>query len=388
MTDKTHTDQLVQQAKAGRPRRLKAMIKKETLQIIRDPSSILVSFVLPMLLLFLYGFGVSLDLDHLRVGLAMEDTSPDARTFAESLVDSRYFEVTIARDRRELLPLLAEGAIRGFVVVPEYFSQFRRRPDVVAPIQVVADGSETNTAVFVQNYVSGAFNVWLQQEAISDGLKGLPRVIPTPRYWYNEQLESRNFLIPGSLGIIMTLIGVLLTGLVVAREWERGTMEALMSTTLGAGELIIGKLIPYFLLGLVSMTICVVIATLGYGVPLRGSWWLVGIVTCAFLLTTLSLGLLISTLARNQFVAAQVSLIVGFLPAYVLSGFIFEISSMPGWIQVLTYFMPARYFVQNLQTLFLVGNVWSLILRNLAPQLILACLFFALTARKTVKRLD
>jgi ABC-2 type transport system permease protein len=195
-------------------------------------------------------------------------------------------------------------------------------------------------------------------------------------------------LIPGSLAIIMTLIGTLLTALVVAREWERGTMEAMMSTTVGIVELVVGKLIPYFLLGMISMTICVVIAVFGYDVPFRGSWWLLGIVSATFLFCALGIGLLISTVSRNQIVASQISIVVGFLPAYILSGFIFEIASMPLIIRLLTYLMPARYFVQCLQTLFLVGNVWSLVLFNLIPMFAAGLIFFIITARKTVKRLD
>lgn len=372
----------------GHLRRLKALIIKETFQIVRDPSTILISVVLPILLLFLYGFGVSLDLDHLRLGLVMEDTSPDAQSFAQSLFDSTYFDVKVARDRRELDDDLTRGSIRGIVVVPSYFSAFRARPDTVAPIQVIADGSEPNTANFVQYYVQGAYQNWLQQEHISTGLQRISTVNVQPRFWYNEQLESRFFLLSGSLAIIMTLIGTLLTALVVSREWERGTMEALMSTTLTRVELVAGKVIPYFILGMVSMVICVAVSVLGYGLPLRGSWWLLGIVSALFLFCALGFGLLVSTMCRSQLIASQISVTAGFLPAYILSGFLFEISSMPYWIQLLTYIIPARYFVQCLQTLFLVGNVWSLILFNMVPMLLIGLLFFVLTARKTAKRLD
>ncbi len=384
----------------NRLRRLRALNLKEFYQIIRDPSSILISVVLPMILLFIYGFGVSLDIDHLRIGLVLEDTAPDAQSFAKSLTDSRFFDVQIARDRRAFDQDIVRGSIRGIVIVPSYFSAFRRRsisegqnsfgklPSQIAPIQVIADGSETNTASFVQNYVRGAFQNWLLQEAISSNLEGLNLVNLQPRYWYNEQLESRNFLIPGSLAIIMTLIGTLLTALVVAREWERGTMEAMMSTPVGIVELLVGKLIPYFILGLCSMALCVTVSVFFYDVPFRGSYLLLLLVSSVFLFTALGLGLLISTLSKNQFVAAQVSMVTAFLPAFILSGFIFEISSMPLPIQILTYFLPARYFVSALQTLFLVGNVWELIKIDLLLMLLIGLVFFTITARKTVKRLD
>lgn len=375
--------------KSGRLRRLKALIIKEFYQMIRDPSSILISILLPLILLFIYGYGVSLDLNHLRIGLVMEDTSPDARSFAQSLIDSRFFDVRLSRNRSDFDHDITSGKIRGIVVIPSYFSQFRGRPeDNLAPIQVIADGSEPNTASFVQNYVQGAWQSWLQQEGFSSHLTDLPLIQTQPRYWWNEQLESRNFLLPGSLAIIMTLIGTLLTALVVAREWERGTMEALMSTPVTITEILVGKLIPYFILGMISMTMCGLITTLYYGVPLRGSIWLLGVVASCFLFTALSIGLFISSLAKNQFVAAQISIITSFLPAFMLSGFVFEISSMPTPIRLLTYLFPPRYFVSSLQTLFLVGDVPKLMIANIIPMLTIGLVMVSLTALKTVKRLD
>lgn len=369
-------------------RRLKALIIKEFFQIVRDPSSILISVGLPALLMFIYGFGVSLDLDHLRIGVVMEDTSPTARSFVESLQDSRFFDLKIVRDRRELTDDILSGRIRGMVVIPSYFSTFWKQSFHKAPIQVIADGSETNTANFVQNYVQGAWQIWLQQQNQSNELKGLPLIKVQPRFWYNEELHSRNFLIPGSLAIIMTLIGTLLTALVVSREWERGTMEALMSTPVNIFELILGKLIPYFILGMGSMFMCFFIAVFLYSVPFRGSFLLLGLISSVFLFSALALGLLISTIARNQFAAAQAAMVSAFLPAFMLSGFIFEIASMPLPIRLVTAVLPARYFVSSLQTLFLVGDVWSLLLFNLMCMLVIGIFLTAVTLRRTVKRLD
>lgn len=369
-------------------RRLLALIRKEFYQIIRDPSSILISFILPCILLFIYGFGVSLDMNHLRVGLVLEDTSPDAMSFAQSIMDSPFFDVKLARHRKEVEEDIVSGRIRGFIVVPSYFSAFRNRQDNTAPIQVIADGSEPNTANFVQNYALSAWQNWLQQERISKNLSGLPLVTTQSRFWYNEQLESRDFLIPGSLAIIMTLIGTLLTALVVSREWERGTMEALMATPVKISEIIIGKIIPYYCLGMGSMTICFLVAVYFYQVPFQGSFLLLALVASAFLMTALGLGLLISTIAKNQFVASQAAMVAAFLPSFILSGFIFEISSMPWLIRTITYLIPARYFVSSLQTLFLAGNVWSLILKNLIYMLIAGAVIMLIVAKKTVKRLD
>lgn len=369
-------------------RRLKAILIKEFYQILRDWSSLLIGFILPLVLLFIYGFGVSLDLNHLKLGLVLQDSSPDAQSFAQTLTGSLYFDVLVAHDARELIAPIVRGEIRGFVVVPSYFSAFMDKPDTIAPIQVVGDGSEPNTASFVQNYVNGAWQIWLQQQVIHRDLKGLPLVTLDVRYWYNEELASRHFLIPGSIALIMTLIGTLLTALVVSREWERGTMEALMSTPATITELLIGKLIPYFFLGMCSMTMCTIVAVAFYDVPLRGSWLVLALTSAIYLLAALGLGLLISTKARNQFVAAQASQITAFLPAFMLSGFIFEISSMPPLIQILTYIIPARYFVNSLQTIFLVGNVWSLVFINLLPMIAAGIILFVITSRMSVKRLD
>ncbi len=369
-------------------RRMKALIIKEYFQIIRDPSSFLISIVLPLILLFVYGFGVSLDLNHLKVGLVLEDTAPDVQSFAKSMTDSPFFDVKFAKDRRELDRDIISGNIRGFVVVPSYFSAFRQRQDNIAPIQVIADGSEPNTANFVQNYVRGAFQNWLQQEHISSNLQGLPLVELQARYWYNEELESRNFLIPGSLAIIMSLIGTLLTALVVAREWERGTMESMMTTPVSIVELLVGKVVPYFLLGFVTLAMCMVVSVFFYGVPFRGSILALCIVSGVFLVTALGLGLLISTISKNQFVAGQISTFTAFLPAFMLSGFIFEISSMPWIIQAVTYFITARYYVSALQTLFLVGDVWELLTIDIILMTAIGLIFFSFITRVTRKRLE
>ncbi|MGH2639575.1 MAG: ABC transporter permease, partial [Rhabdochlamydiaceae bacterium] len=202
------------------------------------------------------------------------------------------------------------------------------------------------------------------------------------------ELKSRNVILPGSIAIIMALIGTLLTALVVAREWERGTMEALMSTTVSIWELVIGKVIPYFFLGMCSMALCVLVSVFIYDLPLRGSCLLLAGVSALFLFCALGLGLMISTLTKNQIFAYQITLIVAFLPAYILSGFLFEIYSMPKWIQLLTYIIPAKYFVQSLQSIFLVGNVWRLIWIDMIPIMTMGLFFFIITALKTVKRLD
>lgn len=370
-------------------RRIRALVVKECYQIIYDPSSILIAIVLPIILLFLYGFGVSLDLSTVPLGIVMEDTSPDAQSLMQSFTNSTYFDVTLARDRRELLDPLLSGKLRGFVVIPSYFSSFRQFPeDRRAPLQVIADGGEPNTASFVQNYVAQTWLKWLTQEKINGDVSGLPRVSIQPRYWFNEALESRNFLIPGSLAIIMTLIGTTLTALVIAREWERGTMEALLATPVRIREILLAKLISYYGMAMCSMTCCVIGTVFFYGIPFRGSFLVLAGVTTAFLMSALGTGLLISTATKNQLAASQAAQVAGFLPAYILSGFIFEIGSMPKIIQLITYFIPARYFVRSLLSIFLVGNVWSLLIQDVLIMFFIGLIIFGVTARLIVKRLD
>jgi ABC-2 type transport system permease protein len=388
----------------GSIRRIRALVIKESYQIVYDPSSILISVVLPVMLLFLYAFGVSLDLNTVNIGLVLEDTSPDARSFAASITGSPYFNARVVRDRRELTSALLAGEIRGFVVIPSYFSAFRHEasanaldpqrqivyyPEVrQAPIQIITDGGEPNTANFVQNYVAQAWSKWLIQEKMEGKISGLPRINLQPRYWFNETLESRYFLLPGSLAIIMTLIGTTLTALVIAREWERGTMEALMATPVHINEILIAKLISYFAMGMVSMTCCVVLTVFVYGVPFRGSVIALAVVTAGFLFPALGIGLLISTATKNQLAASQAAQIAGFLPAYILSGYIFEIGSMPKIIQLTTYIVPARYFVKSLLSLFLVGNVWCVLIEATTIMVVVGLIIFGATSRLIVKRLD
>ena len=207
------------------------------------------------------------------------------------------------------------------------------------------------------------------------------------RFWFNPELTSRSFLVPGSIAIVMTLVGTLLTSLVVAREWERGTMEAMMATPVTAAELLAGKILPYFLLGLTSMTLCVMLAVFLFGVPFRGSVFALYALSAAFLMPALGQGLLISAATKNQFLASQLALISAFLPAFLLSGFLFEINSMPTVIQWITVIVPARYLIPSLQTVFLAGDLWPMFLHSILVMLGIGAVFFVAAARSTRKRI-
>lgn len=368
-------------------RRLRSLIWKEALQIVSDPSSILIALVLPIVLLFLFGYAVSLDITRLKIGVAIEERTAESESLLATLRDSKYFDVKESFDPRDMERDLVSGRIRGIVIIPINFSRKMVWENNELPIQMIADGSEPNTANFVQNYVRAAIAAWSQRRAMETGT-GMPSQIgEESRVWFNPSLESKNYLVPGSIAIVLTLIGTLLTALVVAREWERGTMEALMATPVRIQELVLGKLIPYFCLGLGSMGFCTLVAVAVFKVPLRGSLLSLGLITSAFLLGGLGIGLLVSTLSKSQFVASQVALVLGFLPALQLSGFLFEISSTPLPIQGLTYLFPARYLVQALQTIFLAGDIPWLLWTNGLILAGFAALFFFLTARVTRKRL-
>ena len=365
------------------------MAKKQKIEplfwLLFSAGGVLAALMLPILL-FLFGYGVSLDANNVRIGVAIESASPSARELAATFQACRFFDARVARDRRVFMPDLVAGRIRGIVVIPATFTSDAARVDGASIIQIITDGSEPNTANFIQNYAQGVVTTYRRQQAAQDQAPA-PAIAAVPRFWFNPELESRFFLVPGSMAIVMTLIGTMLTALVVAREWERGTMEAMMATPIGVAELLIGKLLPYFALALASITLCTAVAVFLFGVPMRGSPLALLLVSMAFLCPALGQGLLISALTKNQFVASQVALLSGFLPAFLLSGFIFEIASMPVPIQWLTAIVPARYFIPSLQTVFLTGDVWPLFLPDIGAMLLLGAVFFTLAARTTRKRL-
>jgi ABC-2 type transport system permease protein len=369
-------------------RRLRALCLKETRQILRDPSSGLIAFVIPLMLLFIFGYGINLDSSKLRLGILLEQHSEEARDLANAFAGSPYIEPTISDNRQQLMQMMQAGSIRGLVVIPNDFAEHMARPSDRAPLQVITDGSEPNTANFVQGYTQGVWQIWQQQRAADRGQQLTPLIEIQMRYWFNPAAISQHFIIPGAITIIMTVIGAILTSLVIAREWERGTMEALLSTQVTRSELLLSKLVPYYFLGMIAMVLCMVVSVFVLGVPYRGSLLILFVISSLFLASTLGMGLLISTITRNQFNAAMVALNAAFLPSIMLSGFIFQIDSMPAVVRAVTYVIPARYFVSTLQTLFLAGNIGSVLLVNLLFLIASAVVFIGLTAWKTPRRLD
>lgn len=369
------------------PRRLLALMAKEALQIRRDPSSLYIAFALPLVLLLLIGFGVSLDAKDIRLAVVLEQSTPKAQSLVAAFRASPFFVVDELRQRRQAEDGLVAGRYRGAVLLANDFDAQAQR-GLAAPIQVLLDGTDANTARLTKGYVEGVWAKWLAHEARLSGTSAAVPVSAEVRVWFNPGLESRHFLIPGLIAIIMTLTGTILTALVVAREWERGTMEALIATPVGRVELLVGKLAPYFVLGMGGMALSVVVGITVYDVPLRGSWWVLTLCSALYMVCSLGMGLLISTIAKNQFVAGQVALLAAFLPAFMLSGFVFEPSSMPLPIELLSRVVAARYFVTILQTLFLAGDVWSVIWPNSAALAVIALVFLAATWKRTRKSLE
>jgi ABC-2 type transport system permease protein len=373
--------------RGGKAQRLRGMVRKEFLQIRRDLSSIAIAFVMPVVLLILFGYGVSLDAKDVPLALVVDQPSAETAQLTGAFEGSTYFRPRMYRSMEAAEAALRAREVDGIVRLRGDFAR-RIKTGTEAPIQVLVNGVDANTARLVQGYVQGVWQGWLEHYAAAQGRELEQAVELEQRVWFNAELRSRNYLVPGLIAVIMTLIGALLTALVMAREWERGTMEALLVTPIAMGEVLLGKLVPYFVLGMGGMALSVVMAIGVFAVPLRGSLWVLVIAAALFLLVALGMGLLISIVTKSQFVAGQVAIIVTFLPAFLLSGFIFDIGSMPGVVQAITHLIPARYFVAILQTVFLAGDVWSVIVPNGAALLAMAVVFIGLARRKARKRLE
>ena len=343
--------------------------------------------MLPAILLLLFGYGVSLDAKHIPLAVVVENPSSETTSFTASLLNSDYFAPRLMAGRAAADQAMIAGDVDAIIVLRSDFARRVFSPTGAA-IQVIVNGTDANTASIVSGYIEGAWQKWLGQYGLDHGRALSPPVSVEQRVWFNAEVRSRNFLVPGLIAIIMTLIGTLLTAMVVAREWERGTWEALMVTPVRIAEILLGKIIPYFVLGMGGMGLSTAMAVFLFGVPLRGSLMVLLTISALYMLTALGMGLLISSVARSQFVAGQVAIIVAFLPAFILSGFIFDISSMPRIVQWLTHLIPARYFVSSLQTLFLAGDVWPIVLADGAALILMAAIFLALTRARTRKSLE
>lgn len=340
--------------------RAMAVARKETLHVVRDARSLVMAIALPMILLLLFGYALTLDVD--RVPLLVWDRSmtPQSRELVSRFNGSRYFSIRgSVSSYREIEEAIDRRHTLAALVVPDDFASSLaagRQSD----LQFIVDGSDANTSILATGYAEALTQAYSQKLSLDFLMKRTGRKLTQPlnvnsRVWFNTDMESKNFIVPSLIAVVMMIIAALLTSLTVSREWERGTMEQLISTPVTANEIIIGKLAPYFAIGMIDVTISVLMGEFLFHVPLRGSVALLFAMASIYLAGALSMGILISVATRNQLLSTQIAMIGTFLPAFLLSGFMFAISNMPAFLQVVTYLVPARYFIIVIRGIYLKG---------------------------------
>lgn len=365
---------------------LGALMVKEFQQIYRDPSSWLVAGVLPFVFLLLFGYGISLDPGVLKIALLNAGGGPDGQKIAASFSHSPWFEALAPESMPQAEILMRNSQAQAILLFrPDYESE--RAAGRVGKMQLLVDGSEPNTARFMEMYATRL----ISESQAADNPGGQParaRIEAVNRVWYNADARSEYFLVPGAITVIMTLIGTLLTSLVFAREWERGTIEVLFTTPVSRAQILLGKIIPYFCLGMAAMALCTLVAILLFGIPFRGSFTSLAILASVFLLSALGQGLVISISLKRQLVAAQAGLYSGFLPALLLSGFVFDTESMPLILRGLSRLLPATWFNVCVRTIFLAGDIWAVFWPCLAAMAAIAGMFLTIVYIKLRKRLN
>jgi ABC-2 type transport system permease protein len=367
-------------------RRILALVKKETRQMIRDPATIAVGIVLPVILILLFGFGLSLDVRDVPLAVVLEDSSAPAGNLLAAFALSPYFHPQVVYSPHAADRLLMAGSVDGILTIPPDFA--RRFSAGDARVQLAVHGTDANRARIIESYVAGAVGAWSARQSADDGTAaGAGPVNVQSRVWFNSANDSHYFLVPGLIVLVMTLIGAFLTAMVVAREWERGTFEALFVTPVRSGEILLGKTIPYFGLGVLGLILCVLSGKFLFHVPVVGSLVVLLGASMLYVLVALGVGLLISSYFKNQLVASQLTMLATFMPALMLSGFLFDLRSMPALIRAITYLLPARYYVALLQTTFLAGNIWAVILPNAAVLAAMLALLGYASRAVTHKRL-
>jgi pyoluteorin transport system permease protein len=371
---------------SAKRRRVWSLVRKETHQIIRDPSSIATGVILPVILILLFGYGISLDVADVPVAVVLEDPSPDATEVAGRFLLSPYFKARLFTSMPSAQQLMLARQVDGIIRIrPDFARQLKLGS---AEVQILVHGTDANRARIIQVYAQGAVGGWTAQRSSQGQSVAVGPVIVRDRLWFNAANDSHYFLVPGLIVLVMTIIGALLTAMVMAREWEHGTLESLFVTPVRIDEVLLGKTIPYFALGMIGLTFCLLAAKFLFHVPFRGSLWVLAGGSMLYLLVALGIGLLISTATKSQFVASQITVLVSFLPAFMLSGFLFDLRSMPAVVRVLTMVLPARYYVAVLQTAFLAGDVWAVIVPNVVVLAVMAFVVLRIARAITRKKLD
>jgi len=354
-----------------------AIAKKEFVHIYRDPRSLALVILMPALLMLLFGYAVTLDVKKVSMAVLDRDLSQESLNFIQRFSASSYFHLrSWVRDEQAMKRLIDQGEVKMGLILPWDFSK-TIKAEKLASVQVLIDGADANTASLILSYAQAIARQYTQEKTVLKvarmGMQNLSLPIEArPRVWFNEDLESKNYFVPGLVAVIISIIGVLLTGQVIVREWENGTMELLISTPVRKGELMVGKLFPYFFLGLVDLSLSVLMGKWFFQVPLRGSVALLFSLSCIYILVALALGLTISTFARTQILANQMAMVIGFLPTFLLSGFTFVISNMPIWLQIITYGIAPRYYVTIVKEIFLKGAGFPFLWRETLVLMVMA----------------
>jgi ABC-2 type transport system permease protein len=368
-------------------------MRKEVIQIWRDPLSLLVIFAMPIVQLIIYGYGVNLDIRHIPLCVYDRDATQTSQDLLKHFQATDYFSIVhVASSYDDVVQNIDQGTCIVAVVVPPQFSE-NLNARGQAPVQALLDASDSNTASIGMGYAQSIIQAYSQQVQIAwQQRNGMPPVTPNvtfqPRTWFNEDLESMSNIVPGVVAIVMAVVGAFLTSLTIAREWERGTMEQLIATPVRKLEIQTGKLIPYFVIGLMDTAICAGAAVWWFGVPFRGSWTVLFACSALFLVVVLSMGYLFSVTSKSQLGASQLALLTTLLPTFLLSGFIFPIDQMPIAVQWLTRILPARYYVSIMRSVFLKGTSVRLLLGDIFGLGIIAAVFIVMATRAFHKRLE
>jgi len=366
--------------------RLVSLVRKEFRQMWRDKSNMAMGILLPIALILIFGYGLSLDVKNAPVAVVLEDASPAAREAVSGLELSPYISPSMLASMHEARRLMRERAVDAIVRVPPDFS--RRLAAGHAQIQLLVHGADANRAAIVRGYVEGALGTWALRRADRGAASAAPAVTIGQRLWFNAANTSTWYLVPGLIVLVMTLVGAFLTALVMAREWERGTLEALFVTPVRPTEILLAKLVPYFVVGMAGLALSLLASQFLFAVPMQGSLALVLLGSVLYLLVALGLGLVISSATRNQFMASQVALLTSFMPSLMLSGFLFDLRDVPVAIRLVGHALPATYFMDLIRTLFLAGNVWPVVLKDCAVLAGYAVALLAVARAVTRKRLD
>jgi ABC-2 type transport system permease protein len=372
--------------------RLLAVARKEIIQIRRDKRSLGIVLIMPVILMLLFGYGVNLDLKHLPIYVYDQEGSQQSQDLLKRFQASEYFHVIKAvNNYPEVVRAIDGGQAAMAVVVPYDFSLQLTRGGAVN-VQAIIDATDDNTANVLIGYTQAIVSGYSQDAQLDWRQRHGGQQLQAPlsvdtRTWYNENLESRAFIVPGVLALVMSVIGAFLTSLTIAREWERGSMEQLISTPVTSLEILLGKLIPYFVIGLIDVGICAAIAVWWFQVPFRGSVLTLLVGSALFMVVVLCMGYFISVVAKNQLAASQLALVATFLPAFLLSGFLFSIEQMPAPVRFITHIVPARYYVAALKKIFLKGTPATMLYAELVPLVIFSLVLALLATRAFHKRL-